>query len=229
MWKILKAEVAENWYVLIIPYIIVVLPIAINISKGWPTAEFDLRGIQVMMAVAIALILLVKMPRLFKEQKDRIHAMLPLSRRALAASRFLFPCVIWASFLCIFWLGTSTVNPYRQDLIIWQTLSLTGFVLLGAPLPLIYRDLVFCINRKYQKFILPIVYFLLPLAVYIVFYLCFSTRIPYFDFLKHVEPYQLKYGAVASTQAAAFWFILCGLGFSFLCMLLFTMRKEYLR
>ncbi len=229
MWKILKAEVAENWYVLIIPYIIVVLPIAINISKGWPTAEFDLRGIQVMMAVAIALILLVKMPRLFKEQKDRIHAMLPLSRRALAASRFLFPCVIWASFLCIFWLGTSMVRPYLQDLIIWQVLSLTGFVLLGASLPLIYRDLVFCIPRKYQKFLLPVFYFLLPMAVYIVFYLFFSTRIPYFDFLKQVEPYQLKYAAISSTQAAAFWFIFFGLVFICTSLLLFRLRKEYLR
>ena len=229
MWRILKAEFEENWYVLLIPYFVVLLPIIINISKGWPTAEFDLRGIKAMMAVGIAIVILVKIPRLIKDQKDRFHSLLPLSRNTIAVSRLLFPLIIWLSFLCIFWLGTVTVKPYHTDLIIWEALSLSGFILIGSAMPLIYRDMKICFSRKYQKFVLPVFYLILPILGYTVFYLLFATKIPYFAFFDRIEPYQLKYAKISSSQFASFVFIILGLASTSLSIFLFRWRKSYLQ
>jgi len=229
MLNILKAEIKDNLLLLVIPYILVLLPIFINIYQDWPTAEFDLRAIKSMMGVGIIFIILLRLVNISKNKKDRFHFLLPLSVRKIAITRLCFAITIWLSFLIFYWIGSSTAKPYRIDLIFWEALSITGFILITNAFVFIYRDITSVFYGKFKNNVSVILYNFMIIIGYLIFYLLFSITIPYFDFLKHLVPFQIEGAEFSSSLTGTIFFNVIGLGLSSLSIYVFTHRKSYLK
>jgi len=228
MLRLLKAEFIDNKYVLIIPYCLFLLPIIINITQGWPTPEFDLRGIKMMMAGGIILIFLLRSTRFLKDKKDRLFILLPLSIRQIAITRLLFIVTVWLSFVLIYWLSSLTIKSYHPNLVLWETLSLTGFILIVGAYPFLFRDISICFPGRYQRLALGIFNLIILIISYAVFYMLFATNVPYFEFLRRLEPQQTEYAKISASPLGTIIFLLLGLGVSSASVYLFKYRKSYL-
>ena len=131
MWKIIKADFKYQKFIFIFPYAVVLAAIIANVSQGWRQNEHDMQGVRTVMASMTGIIFLFKSFKIAQEKRHRFNTLLPLKQWKIALTRVLFIILIWMSFLAMYWLGTSVIRPYRADILIWDTLSFTGLVLLA--------------------------------------------------------------------------------------------------
>lgn len=228
MWKILKAELSYNKYVLVIPYGVVLYVIIANVSQGWSNVELNLPGVRAMMVVAAAVIFLFSIVTFFKEKRERYFTLLPLSIRQIGISRLLFLITVWLSFILLFWISTLTVTPYQLSTILWGTLSLTGFILMANAYIFIHRDLKFCSSGKFQKILITFFYPIMIIIGYLLWYLLFAVPVPYFEFFKPLNTLNEEFSNISTSLMGFSIFIVLGMSFTVLSVFVFKRRRSYL-
>ncbi len=148
MWQILKSEYQCHKYLLIIPFLLVLTVLTVNLVQGWVKPELNLKGSRTIKATATAVIYFIHLLKNIKEKKDRFFRLLPLPTSQIGFSRLQFITSIWIVFLILFWISTSFADSLRMDLIVWDTIAITGFVLCAIGFPIFYRDLNFIFQSK---------------------------------------------------------------------------------
>ena len=63
---------------------------------------------------------------------------------------------------------------------------------------------------------------------YLIFYLLFAVSIPYFDFLRNLDPIQERYAGFVSSLPGIMIFNILGMGALYVSILIFNKRKSYL-
>lgn len=228
MWRILRAEICYNKIIVGITCGIALFIIIVNSVRGWPNPTLNLRGTKAIMTVAVAVACFVSFLKFFKEKRERYLSILPLSIKEVGVSRLLFMGIVWLSLVLLFLIGSSTAQPYWVDNIIWDTLSLTGFIMMINAYIFIHRDLTIRFQDRYQKLILMILYSILIIMGYLVWYLLFTVAIPYFKFLEPLNQFKKDFPNVSSVAIGAIFFNLCGIGLTVLSIFIFKNRKTYL-
>ena len=120
-----------------------------------------------------------------------------------------------------------TVRPYRLDYMLWDTLSLTGFILIINAYAFIQRDIYFYFQGRYKKLLVSVLYVIMIITGYFLFYVLFLPTIPYFDFFIRFEPLKEEFSNFPSSPLGAVIFIFLGLGFSYLSVVTFIRRRTY--
>jgi len=227
MWKIIKADFKYQKFVFIFPYAIVLLAIIANVSQGWRQNVHDMQGVRTVMASMTGIIFLSKSFIIAKEKRHRFITLLPLKQWKIGLTRTLFIILIWLSYLAMYWLGTSVIRPYRTDILIWDTLSFTGLVLLANSIIFIYYDLSNTFNKKNQRLILWLTLLLLVFIGYVVFFLFGVDDQSWNIFKNLLLPYKNDFLNITSNYLGALVSLLIGILMTILSVFVFGRRKTY--
>ena len=226
MWKILKAQIIYNKIILIIGFILIVSVFIPFVVQGWQEMNNSFPALRAVLLAATAMLFLFNIVRLQREKRDRFHHILPLSNSELAISRLLQIIIFWLSLLFLV-LFAFVLRPSIFDLkILWDLLSLTGFVLVLNAVPFIYRDLSYCFHAKSKKVVLVILYALMILAGYLLFmlFVVSAESISLSDDLVLVKK---GFSNFINTFRGAAFFNLCGIILTGISLFVFSKRKTY--
>jgi hypothetical protein len=134
--------------------------------------------------------------------------------------------MFWLSVLFLV-LFAFVLRPAIFDLkILWDLLSLTGFVLALNAAPIVYRDLSYCFHSKSKKVVLIIIYALMILAGYLLFML-FVVSAGSISLSSDLVVVKKGFSSFISTVTGAFFFILCGIISTGISLFIFSKRKAY--
>jgi len=154
MWKILKAQIQYNKIILIISYLIFLSVYVSFVVQGWQELDNSFPALRAVLMAMTAMLFLFSIIKLHREKRDRFHHILTLNIWQLGISRVLQIMAFWFSLLILvlfaFVLRPSIFDPK----ILWDLLSLTGFVMVLNAAPFIYRDLSYCFHAKSTKVVL---------------------------------------------------------------------------
>ncbi len=226
MWKLLKAQIVYNKIVLVIGYLIVISAYIPFVVQGWEEVDNSFPAIRAVMMTATTLIFLFNVIRLHREKRDRFHHTLSLNIWELGISRLLQLILFWISLLILVLLAF-VLRPSIFDLkILWDLLSLTGFVLVMNAAPYIYRDLSYCFHAKSKKVVLVIVYTLMIMAGYLLFML-FIVSAESISLSNELVLVKNDFSNFINTFMGAFFFNLCGIILSVISLFVFSKRKTY--
>jgi len=178
--------------------------------------------------VGVLAVIISQSFRRFSEKKDRRYLLLPISMRRIALLRFLPVLVTMAILIVLFWAGTTKMNPYPFHAIYFETLAVTGFIATALAVVLILFDMQYCLKGNYLKKFLNLFFFLMIVMGYSIFYLLFAVSIPYFKFLRNLEPIQEIFDGFVSSFEGMIIFILLGLSALSFSLFIFHRRKSYL-
>ena len=226
MWKILKSDLVNNKFILIVPCGVVLFGMIINVVLGWQNIEQDLPGVRTLMTSAIIVLLCFNFIKYIREKRVRLISTLPLSIKKIAISRLLYILTIWTTSLFLYWICTSTARPYRIDIIFWDTIAVTGLILIANAFPYFVRDVNFCINEKYKMIISSILFVFIFLVGYLLIFI-FNVNEYSWNIFQPLLPIRKTLLIFSSVSIGAIFFILIGLGFSALNILTFERRKSY--
>ena len=227
MWKIIKADFKYQKFIFIFPYAIVLVAIIANISQGWRQNEHDMQGVRTVMASMTGIIFLFKSFKIAQEKRHRFITLLPLKQWKIALARGLFIILIWLSCLVMYWLGTAIIQPYRSDILIWEMLSFTGFVLLANSVVFIFHDLLYTLINNSQKVIL-VLFFLISVFVGYVLFFMFSVDERSWNIFKNLLlPYKNDFSSMVSNYIGAVVSLSIGIMMTLLSVFIFGRRKTY--
>lgn len=227
MWRLAKADFQYYWYIFLIPCILACLLFGfVGFVKGWPEPGVDLLGTRALLMTMVAVVFFYRILRSMLEKRDRYHVLLPLSGTRNALSRLLFVICLWICFVLLYWLSTLTVKPYSAEIIIFEMLSATGFVLAANALPYIHHDLVLCLRRNYQKILWMVTYITL-VCLGVVFYLSFVVTSSSWKIFKFFLPLKNSMVPYTTSVLGASVFLAIGLAMTWLSVLVFKQRKTY--
>ena len=226
MWKLLKAQIQYNKIILIIVYLIF-LPICITfVVQGWQEMDKSFPALRAVLMATTAMLFLFNIVRLQREKRDRFHFLVPLNIWKIAVSRVLQIILFWLSVLSLV-LFAFVSRPSIFDLkILWDLLSLTGFVLVLNAAPFIYRDLSFCFQAKSKKVVLVIVYTLMIMAGYLLFML-FVVSAESISLSSDLVLVKKGFSSFINTFMGALFFNLCGIILTGISLFVFSKRKTY--
>ena len=227
MWKIIKADFKYQKFGFIFPYAIVLVAIIANVSQGWRHNVHDMQGVRTVMASMTGIIFLSKSFIIAKEKRHRFITLLPLKQWTIALTRVLFIILIWLSFLVMYWLGTAVIRPYRTDILIWDTLSFTGLVLLANAIIFVYYDLLYTLANNKQKVILGFIFLSLVFIGYIVFFLFGVDEQSWNIFKTLFLPYKNDFSSFSSNYIGAGVSLSIGFIMTILSVIVFKRRKTY--
>jgi hypothetical protein len=152
MWRLVKADIRYNWHIFIISIALaVVLLIVIGVILGWPNLDQDLPGTRSLLMAIVTFAFFVRILSVMGEKRDRYHVLLPLSGTAIALSRPMSIICLWAGFVLLYWLITSTVRPFQKEIIVFEMVAVSGFVLTANALPYIQRDVSTRLHNNFQR------------------------------------------------------------------------------
>lgn len=227
MWKIIKADFNYQKFVFIIPYAIVLLAIIANVSQGWRQHEHDMQGVRTVMASMTGIIFLFKSFKIAQEKRHRFITLLPLKQWKIGLTRTLFIILIWLRFLVMYWLGSAMIRPYRADILIWDTLSFTGLVLLANSIIFIYYDFLYTLTDIKKKVILGFLFLLAVFIGYIVFFLFGVDEQSWNIFKNLLLPYKDDFSSFTSNYVSAVVSLSIGILITILSVFIFGRRKTY--
>lgn len=226
MWKILKAQIQYNKIVLIISYLIFLSVYVSFVVQGWQELDNSFPALRAVLMAMTAMLLLFSIIKLYREKRDRFHHILMLSIWKLGISRVLPIIAFWFSLLSLV-LFAFVLRPSTFDLkILWDLLSLTGFVLVMNAAPYIYRDLSLCFHDKSKKNVLVILYVLMILAGYLMFML-FVISAESISLSSDLVLVKKNFSSFINTFIGALIFIFCGIIFTGMSLYIFSKRKTY--
>ena len=226
MWKILKAQLQYNKIILIISYLIFLSVYVSFVVQGWQELDNSFPALRAVLMATTAMLFLFSIIKLHREKRDRFHHILALNIWQLGISRVLQIMAFWLSLLLLV-LFVFVLRPSIFDLkILWDLLSLTGFVLVLNAAPFIYRDLSYCFQAKSQKVVLVIVYALMILAGYLLFML-FVVSAESISLSSDLVLLKKNFSSFINTFKGAVFFNLCGIIFTGISLYIFSKRKTY--
>jgi len=215
MLKIIKAEFNYHKLIFILPFGIVLAAMVANVILKWPQHEYDLQAVKKLMLLAVVLPFLFYFICLIKEKRDRYNALLPIPKWKIRLSNVLFVIITWACLLFLYWLATSIARPYSIDIIIWDTLSVTGFVLLANAISFIYRDVAYISFSKFQQSLL-VISFLIFAILALIYYLQLGVGESSYKIFAPLLPIKENVIRVSAYGPAAMVILLFGLGMTIL-------------
>lgn len=225
MWKILKAQLQYNKFILIFGYLIFLNVYAPYVIQGW-RVENSFSALRAVLIATTAMLFLFSNLKFHREKRDRLHHMLALKIWQLGISRMLQIITLWFSFLFLV-LFAFMLRPSILDLkILWDLLSLTGFVLILNAAPFIYRDLTYCFQKKSAKVVLVIVYVLMILAGYFLFML-FVVSARSISLSSDLVLVKKNFSSFINTFRGALIFNFIGIIFTGVSLFIFSKRKTY--
>ncbi|HEX9973566.1 MAG TPA: hypothetical protein VGD14_15955 [bacterium] len=225
MWKIIKADFRYQKFIFIIPYAVILAAIIANVSQGWRQNEHDMQGVRTVMAAMTGILFLFNFFKIIQEKRYRFITLLPLSQRKIALPRILFTIFTWLSFLVMYWLGTAMIRPYRADILIWEMLSFTGFVLVANSAIFIFHDLLYTLTNTNQKAIVGFVFLISIVIGYILFFL-FSVDEQSWNIFKNLLlPYKNDFSSFSSNYFGAVTSLLIGIMMTVLSVVVFNRRN----
>lgn len=226
MWTLLKAQIIYNKIVLIVGYVIFGSAFIAFVVQGWQEMDNSFPALRAVQLAATAVLFLFNTVRLQREKRDRFHHILTLSIWKLGISRVLQIIAFWFSLLSLV-LFAFVLRPSTFELkILWDLLSLTGFVLVMNAAPFIYRDLSYCFHAKSKKVVLVIVYALMILAGYLLFML-FVVSADSISLSSDLVLLKKNFSNFINTFRGALFFNLCGIISTGISLYVFSKRKTY--
>ena len=228
MWKIIKADFRYHKFVFIIPVTIVLAGLVANVIQGWRQLEHDFQGMRTVMAVATAFIFLIKYLVMIGEKRNRHNMLLPLKSWQIGLPRLSYCIIIWAIFLVLYWSASATARPYRIAIIIWDTISLSGLILIANALMFIFVDLNYLGIKKIQKILLAFFAPFVLLSGFIVFFI-FGVSEQSWNIFKIMLPYKADFSSFSATPIGAIISLLIGIAATYLSVVVFNRRRTYLQ
>jgi hypothetical protein len=226
MWKLLKAQIIYNKIVLIVGYLIFGSAFIAFVVQGWQEMDNSFPALRAVLLAATATLFLFNTVRLQKEKRDRFHHTLSLNTWELGISRVLQIILFWLSLLSLI-LFAFVMRPSIFELkILWDLLSLTGFVLVMNAAPFIYRDLSYCFHAKSKKIMLVILYALMIMAGYFLFML-FIVSAESISISNDLVLVKKNFSNFINTFRGAVFFNLCGIILTGISLYVFSKRKTY--
>ncbi len=228
MYQLMKAEFDNNKILLSILYAVVIVVILAYMLWGWENIDESLPAVRAVMLSAAAMLFLTRLLKLQREKKDRFHILLPLPVRSVAISRMLFPVLFWLSMLFLLCLGLVLLRTasIRAE-IVFDWLTLTGFIIAGNVVPLIHRDLNYYSAGKHQKRLMFIFYSIMILTGYTLFML-FVMTFKRYSFSQKLIPVQERFLSLSGSFLGATAFMAIGIGLATASIFLFQHRKSYI-
>ena len=228
MWKLIQAEFSYNKYLFIFPLGLILVAMIANIVQGWVQVEEDLLGVRSIITSMVAFIYFFRYMKNIKEKRDQQHVLLPLSLLQVAIARLLFVIIIWSSLLLLYWIATCSVRPYLTDIIIWETLSVTGLILIANAFPFIHVDLTRVFNEKYQRAILSMFYVVIVILGVIIFML-FNVNDYSWVIFKPLLILKNNFIKITKPPVFALFCLLSGMVITILNLIIFKNRKTYIQ
>lgn len=225
MWALVKADLKYNWLYLAIPSALVLAVCLANYLRGWSTPEMDLPGTRTIMMTMTAVIYFFRKLRQILEKRDRYLALLPHSLRSIGFSRLCLGILVWLSYLSVYFVLSASVRPYRLDLIVWEALSITGFVIFGNAFPFIYRDLFYVFIPGRSKPFVIMSYVVLVLLGVLTF-LLFSVTEYSWALVKVVLPLRQYFAPLSTAFLGAILFIFLAVAGVILSVSVFVRRRS---
>jgi hypothetical protein len=227
MWKIIKADFKYHKFIFIVPCSWVLAGLVANLVQGWRQYELDFQGMRTVMAVATAFIMFFKIVSTTREKRIRHNVLLPLKSWQIGLSRLLFTILIWSTFLILYWLATLTTPLYPQGIIIWDTISLSGLVLIANALVFVFIDVNYTRINKIQKTLLALLYPFLVFSGFIAFFI-FGVSEQSWKITKFLLPYKADFSSFSATVIGALISLLIGIAATYLSIMVFKRRRMYL-
>jgi len=228
MWQILKSEYQYNKFLLVIPFLLVFAVLIANTVQGWERPEVNLKGSRTIMATAAAVIYFLNLMKNIKEKKDRLFRTLPLSTSQIGFSRLQFITSIWIIFLILFWTFASFANPYRIDLIIWDTIAITGFVFCAIGFPIFHRDLNFIFQSKKILFGLTVIYVCILITFGMITFLLLSVTKYSWKIFQPLLPLKENFSGILESPIGAIAFTVFGVLLMVSSIISYNHRIKYI-
>lgn len=226
MWKILIAEYAYYKTVVITAYLFL---LGVTISfMFWGLDEIDnsFPAVKAVMMATAGSIFIFKAIKTYQEKRDRMLIILPYSTFQVGISRLLTLFIFWMSSLLIV-LSCFLFKPAHFELkILWNILSLSGFVFCLISVPFFYRDLIYCFDDKYNKITLTIIFTFIVIFGYSLFIL-FIVSAELMSLVQSLSLLKGEFTKFTESPLGAMLFILFGSLFMVLSTLIFKHRKSY--
>ena len=227
MWRLVKADFRYNWHIFIFPSAMAfALLVFIGLILGWPKPEEDLAGTRSLLMALTAFVFFVRILRMMGEKRDRYHAMLPLSGKTIAFSRLLSVIFLWAGFVLLYWISTIIVKPYQSEIIIFEMLTVSGFVLMANAFPYMHRDISVFHHNVYLKTLLMIVYTAF-MCMGTVLFLTLTVTESSWRIMRVLLPLKNYIFPLSTSFLGASLFLILGLGMTWLSIFLFKQRKAF--
>jgi hypothetical protein len=225
MWLLLKSLSQYCGFVVIAGLTVVGIVTVFFLVLGGSDFDKSVPAYRSVLMAATALVWLYSVLMLHKEKIDRFHILLPISVRQIGVVRVILLIGFWTTILLVFILSNVVVgNLQNNPALIWNALSLTGFVLVVNSVPYLQRDLANIFTSKGQRFVLSVVWVILVMIGYVLFVLLVMP-VESFGSLDVAKEF-ITMNII--TPGGAFLFFLLGLGLTILTIVLFGKRQLYI-
>lgn len=225
MWRLLKSLSHYCRFILVAGLTVVGIVTVFFIILGRNDFDKSVPAYRSVLMAATALVWLYSVLMIHKEKRDRFHLLLPVSVRQIGLVRVIFLIGFWTTILLVFILSNVFVgNLQNNPTLIWNAVSLTGFVLVVNSALYLQRDLTNIFTSKGQRFLLSVVWVILVTIGYVLFVLLVMP-VESFGSLDVVKEF---FTMNFITPGGAFLTFLMGLGLTILSIVLFGRRKLYI-
>jgi len=225
MWKLLKAELIYDRYVIGISFSLVLIISVIFLVLGGSNLSKSVPAYRAVLFCSAAIVWLTALVKLQKEKRERMQALIPLTPGAVSLSRQLYLILFWTAIASIYLLCNWIVIGNRLGLPDVAALgSISGMVLLANACTHLQKDLRYLFTGKLAKLILSVLFFILICTGYFIF----SLSVMSFEVRPEFDSLRKGIRTLFFSEWSAFCLLILGLGFSFLDHWVFKKRKTYL-
>jgi hypothetical protein len=225
MWQLIKAEFVYNRALLLFAYFFGSIPFFLFFAS-WKYSYEEISLILMMICLVIpggisAGILAGMGARRYKEKRERLYALLPISVRRVGLARALLPLLLWIGVVLLFWIIILIFSFYSVELkIIWLMLSINGLFLSLLPTEYMQHDVQYYFMRKSQK----ILWFSLILFRVVASLITLSLVAEALEFLHPLKPLA---GYVFFSPWGALGLNIFAVLVIYLGVIVFAKRKSY--
>lgn len=156
MWRIIKAELHYNKYLLLYPFCIslplVLIRFTWAIIENRMTSNFIL-NIGILITFIIILLMTYRVVKKSDEKRIRFHVLLPISIYQICISQYLNGFIIWMGLVLYYFINH--ILPSTNTIIVrtmWGVLSMNGMCMIIYALHIINRDFQFLFTREHILF-----------------------------------------------------------------------------
>lgn len=225
MWRLIKAEFVYNRALLLFGCFFTSIPFFLYfVFWKYKYEEISLIFMMICLVIpgGIAAGILAGMgSRRYKERRERLYVLVPLSLKQIGMARALLPFLLWITIVFLFWIIVMIFRPYYLELkMVWMTLSLTGLFLGLISTKYMQHDVQFYFFEKYQKYIWGSLLLFKVLASLLVLSLISEV-------LRFLYPLRPLAEHIFFTPWGAFGLILFALIVTYLSVIAFAKRKSY--
>lgn len=233
MWQILKSELKYHRNLILFPSLIVLAALVGNLIYSWKSPGTYLNGAIGSIIIVFYFFEHTKNNLDNKAKRGRFYAVLPLKLWQIGLSRLLFYIFVWSTFLGLFWLTSAFIRPYPASKMIWQMLSINGYMLALMTFSYIMNDIHFTFYTLLKDRLYKVIYRLIFGVIFIAYLeaFFFLLSIPGLETVRNqwIKSVLTDFIFFISNMQGAIIVNLIGLSFIMLNIFTFIKRKSYLQ